>query len=160
KNDILWKGVLEEVFDDMLQFIFPHANKELDLQQGVEFLDKELSEMYPEPGKASSTRFVDKLVKVFTQEGEEQWMLVHVEVQGWNDPQFPKRMFTYYYRILDRYARPVTAIAIFSGADGKKMSNKFEDHCLGTHIYYQYNTLCLADYDDQALASDKNPFAL
>lgn len=57
--------MLEEVFMDLLRFIDPHIDKELDLSRGVEFLDKELAEMYPEPEKKSSTRVVDKLVKVY-----------------------------------------------------------------------------------------------
>jgi hypothetical protein len=27
KNDILWKGMLEEVFDDLLRFVFPRADR-------------------------------------------------------------------------------------------------------------------------------------
>ena len=46
-NDILWKVMLEEVFDDLLTFLFPKANQVFDLERGFEFLDKELVEMYP-----------------------------------------------------------------------------------------------------------------
>lgn len=67
----MWKVVLEEVFDDLLRFIFPDADQIYDLERGFEFLDKELAEMYPEPGKGSATRFADKLVKVFRRDGEE-----------------------------------------------------------------------------------------
>ena len=160
KYDILWKGILEEVFDDMLRFIFPEIDKELDMQRGFEFLDKELSEMYPEPEKVSHTRVVDKLAKVYTWEGEERWMLIHIEVQGKNEPTFPNRMFQYYYRTLDRCKRPVTAIAIFTGRDGKKIPDRFEHHCLGTHLVYQFNTMWIMDYPDEILAASDNPFAI
>ncbi len=49
KNDILWKGMLEEVFDDLLRFIFPKADQIFEMKRGFEFLEKELGEMYPEP---------------------------------------------------------------------------------------------------------------
>jgi hypothetical protein len=160
KNDILWKGILEKVFDDLLRFIFPDAEKELDLRRGFEFLDKELNEMYPHPDRPSQTRFVDKLVKAYRKDGLERWMLVHIEIQGEKDPHFARRMFQYYYRILDRYDRPVTAIAIFTGRDSKKMPDRFEDHCMGTHQVYQYNTLRIADYPDEDLSASENPFAL
>jgi len=39
-------------------------------------------------------------------------MLVHVEMQGYNDAEFSKRMFTYFYRILYKYNKRVTSIAI------------------------------------------------
>ncbi len=99
KSDILWKGMLEEVFDDLLRFIFPDADQLFDLTKGFEFLNRELAELYPEPDKESSTRFVDKLVKVFRRDGSEEWLLTHVEVQGQPDPTFAERMFRYFYYV-------------------------------------------------------------
>jgi len=54
--------------------------------------------MYPEPEKESDTRFADKLIKVFNRQGEEDWILVHIEVQGDTSKrvQFTERMFRYY----------------------------------------------------------------
>lgn len=83
--DILWKGMLEEVFEDLLRFVDPGIDKNLDFDHGVEFLDKELAEMYPEPEKKSSTRIVDKLVKVHLRGGDERWMLLHVIVSLGNE---------------------------------------------------------------------------
>ena len=160
RYDPLWKSVLEEVFDDFLRFVFPNADKELDLRKGVDFLDKELVAMDPEPENPGSTRYADKLVKVFLRNGKERWILVHVEIQGYHDPEFSWRMFRYYYRILDRFSNPVTAIAIFSGGDGEKMPASFEDQCLGTRLLYQYNTIRVLDYPDKDLEQSQNPFAL
>jgi hypothetical protein len=68
-NDILWKGVLEGVFDDFLRFVYPDAEQAFDMDRGFEFLDKELAEMYPEPEKKAATRLVDQLVKIFRKDG-------------------------------------------------------------------------------------------
>jgi hypothetical protein len=164
RNDILWKGILERVFDDFLRFVYPTADKEFDMKRGFGFLDKELEGMYPEPEKGADTRFVDKLVKVFRLDGKEEWMLVHIEVQGETKavdrPLFGERMFRYFYRIYDRYEMPVTAIAIFTGTDGKRMPGKFEYECMRTRLTYEFNTLCLLDYPDESLKNNDNPFAL
>ncbi|HVW59697.1 MAG TPA: hypothetical protein VHC48_06675, partial [Puia sp.] len=98
KSDILWKVVLEEVFDDLLRFIFPDADQVYDMERGFEFLEKELAEMYPEPDKGSDTRFADKLVKVFHRDGEEEWVLMHIEIQGdtYSRQEFSERMFRYF----------------------------------------------------------------
>ena len=154
--------MLEEVFDDLLRFVFQMADQIIDMNRGFEFLDKELAEMYPEPEKDSDTRFVDKLVKVFRVDGQEEWFLVHIEVQGETDDraEFAKRMFRYFYRILDRDRKLVTAIAIFTGADGNRMPDRYEYEFLNTRLVYQYNTLCILDYSDEELASNENPFAL
>jgi hypothetical protein len=139
------------VFDDFLRFVFPDADKELDLKKGFDFLDKELGEMYPEPEKAGRTRYVDKLVKVHKRNGQEGLILVHVEVQGYHDPEFAQRMFTYYFRILDRFALPVTAVAIYPGPNGIAMPDRFEDECLGTRLTYEYRTLTVSHDQDEML---------
>jgi hypothetical protein len=163
RNDILWKGILERIFDAFLRFIYPAADGVFDMEKGFGFLDKELEEMYPEPGKDTDTRYVDKLVKVFRRDGKEEWMLIHIEVQGETKaadrPLFGERMFRYFYRIYDRYNRPVTAIAIFTGTDGHRLPCKFEYECMKTRLTFEYNTLCLLDYSDEKLLHSDNPFA-
>src|ERR1700709_304947 len=99
-------------FDDFLRFFYPDANKLFDIGKGFEYLDKELEQLFPPESEDYAVRYVDKLVKVFTREGNEEWILVHVEVQGYTDKDFAKRMFQYYYRILDKYDKPITAFAI------------------------------------------------
>ena len=48
--------------------------------KGHEFLDKELQHVVRDA--ELGRRYADKLVKVFTHDGAETWVLVHVEVQG------------------------------------------------------------------------------
>jgi predicted transposase YdaD len=162
-KDTLWKGLLEWVFDDLLRFVFPNADKEFDMQRGFGFLDKELAEMYPEPQKQTDVRIVDKLVKVFRKDGQEEWVLVHIEVQGETKkedrPLFSERMFRYFYRCLDRYRKPVTAIALFTGPDARRMPVSYKYAYLNTRLHYEYNTLCILDYSDKELGESKNPFA-
>jgi hypothetical protein len=162
KKDALWKSVLEEVFDDMLRFVFPDAERIFDIGRGFEFLDKELCELYPEHAMVTDTLFVDKLVKVFCFSGKEQWLLCHVEVQGdtRRPKEFGERMFRYYYRILDRWHRPVTAVAFFTGGDNRRMPELFTTEFLGTELRFRYNTLRLDDYAEEELLSSSNPFAL
>jgi hypothetical protein len=69
------------------------------MEKGVVFLDKELSELFPELEKQGGNRFVDMLVKVFLKNGNEEWILVHIEIQGGSDKNFAERMFQYWYRI-------------------------------------------------------------
>jgi predicted transposase/invertase (TIGR01784 family) len=159
KYDILWKGMIENVMEDLLLFIDPDIGKELDLGRGFEFLDKELAEMYPEPEKPSNTRIVDKLVKVFLRDGSERWMLLHVEVQGNNDKNFARRMFEYFIRLASKYGHPVAAIAVLTGKVCKEMPTVYEDRCLWMRARYEYKTLCITDYPDEMLKASTNPFA-
>ena len=162
-RDILWKGLLEWVFDDLLRFVFPEADKEFDMQQGFTYLDKELAELYPEPEREIDIRRVDKLVKAFRKDGREEWILIHIEVQGETKSKdraiFPERMFRYFYRCFDRYKKPVAAIAIFTGPDARRMPDRYEYIFMNTRLEYHYNTLCILDYSEKELAESDNPFA-
>lgn len=90
-------------------------------------------------------------------------MLIHIEVQdktkSRDRPFFPERMFRYFYRCFDRYRKPVAAIAIFTGPDGKRLPDSFEYVFMKTRLHYYYNTLCILDYSDKELGESDNPFA-
>lgn len=159
KEDLLWKGVLEEVFDDFLRFVSPTEISDLDLEKGFEFLDKELEQVFPPEEDSHAIKIVDKLVKVFTKSGAEEWILVHIEVQGRYQVDFSKRMFTYFYRILDKYNRPITAYAIFTEAVLKKRSDTFEAAFMGTSVRYTFNTYKISSQSEQELSASNNPFA-
>src|SRR6195952_1611159 len=127
--------------------------------KGFQFLDKELEQLFPTE-ESDAPKFIDKLVKVFTKGGEEEWMLIHIEVQGYNDKDFAKRMFTYFYRILDRYGKPVTAIAIFSDTNKQFHPKVYEYNYLGTRNTFRFKTYKILDQDAAVLAKDDNPFAI
>ena len=101
--DSPWKEILEAYFPDFMAFFFPQAAAEIDWTRGFETLDKELAQVVQDA--ELGRRYADKLLKVFLADGSEEWLLVHIEVQGQREAAFPQRMFTYAYRLYDRYAR-------------------------------------------------------
>ena len=162
KSDILWKVIMEEVFPDLLRFIYPDADDEYNMERGFEFLDKELAELNPQPDKEKDSRFADKLVKVYHRDGVEEWVLLHVEVQGDTQDRdaFAERMYTYFYRIRDRYpGRLVSALAIFTGENGNRMPGKYSYEYRSTKLTYEYPTMSILDYSDEELDKSSNPFA-
>ena len=86
-------------------------------------------------------------------------MLLLIEVQGKNKIDFARRMYEYYIRIFAKHGSLIAAIAVMTGKDGKKMPAAYEDRCLWMRARYEYKTLCIADYDDEALERNMNPFA-
>ncbi len=60
-KDVLWKGIIEDCFPDLMAFFYPEVLPLLDLNE-FEFLDKELQQLFPE--SADSRRYADKLVKI------------------------------------------------------------------------------------------------
>jgi len=161
KSDILWKVIMEEVFADLLRFLFADADQVYNMERGFEYLDKELAEMDPQPEEEKDTRFADKLVKVYHRNGEEEWILLHVEIQAdtHKRAEFSERMYQYFYRIRDRYKKPVSAVAIFTGPNGREMPCQYVYEYRETRLIYQYPTLSIADFSDEDLAKSNNPFA-
>jgi predicted transposase YdaD len=159
QDDILWKGIIEDMPTHFLQFFFPDAANVLDFNRGFDFLDKELEELFP-VYNPNHPRFVDKLIKAFNKEGREEWILIHVEVQGYQDQEFSLRMYTYFYRLFDRYHKPITALAIFTDNNPGFNPRQFDYQFLGTSLSYKFNTYKILEQDEASLADHPNPFAL
>ncbi|MCF0071151.1 hypothetical protein LZD49_11780 [Dyadobacter sp. CY261] len=160
RDDTLWKSILEDIFDDFLLFFDPQADAIFDFSKDFEYLDKELEQLFPPEDNLYQTRFVDKLVKVHCKNGDNEWILVHIEVQGYHDPHFSQRMFTYYSRILDKYNKPVTAFAIFTDGNEAFRPCEYYREFMGTSILYRYNAFKILDQDDEMLRDSNNPFAI
>ncbi|NET56118.1 MAG: hypothetical protein F6K47_08070 [Symploca sp. SIO2E6] len=92
--DSPWKEALESYFPEFMAFFFHKIHTQIDWQRQWEFLDKELQQVVrdAEVGR----RFVDKLVKVWRRNGQQTWVLLHVEVQGSKESVFPNRMYVYH----------------------------------------------------------------
>ena len=82
-QDSAWKDIIEVLLEEFLEFFFPKIHGSIDFSKGYTFLDKEFQKILTtsETGK----RYADKLVKVYLVSGEEKWLLVHVEVQGYRE---------------------------------------------------------------------------
>ena len=108
--DSPWKEILQYYFSDFMAFFFPIAYQDIEWSRKYENLDKELQKVVrnSELGK----RVADKLVKVWLKDGEESWILVHVEIQSQKESDFAKRMYVYNYRIFDKHNHSVVSLAI------------------------------------------------
>jgi predicted transposase YdaD len=160
KNDILLKSAFEEAFPDLLRFFFEDADNIFKMERGFQFMDKELSELFPELEKQGGSRFVDMLVKTYLKTGAEEWILVHIEIEAGAAKTFAKRMFQYYYRIFDRFEVEVAALAVFTGGKNQFRPTQYRKDFLGTKITYEYKAYGIQDHSEKQLLDMNNPFAL
>ncbi len=156
-KDELWKGIIEELFEDFLHFFFPEFVHEVDFTKPYTFLDKELQQLLP--ASESQNRRVDVLVKVFLKSGAEKWLLIHVEVQGYEDKNFPKRMYVYNYRIYDRFEAAIVALAILTDENPDYRPSCYEVQTWNTKIRYEFQTYKLLEHDISEFELSNNPFA-
>ena len=159
RDDSLWKALIEELADDFLKFFFVEANEIINFNRKITFLDKELEQIYPNTQDEFNPKYVDKLIKVFTKKGKEEWILIHVEVQGSSDKNFANRMFTYHSRIWDKYRKPLTALAILTDKNKNFRPSFFENRFMGNHILYEFNFYKILDAKIEDLDRNTNPFA-
>lgn len=159
-HDSPWKGALEVFFKPFMDFLYPQIAELIDWQQPVEFLDKELQKITRK--SKNSRRYADKLVKVHFLNGSEKWILIHIEVQGAPEVDFAERMFIYYYRIRDRYQKPVISLALLTDTQPSFRPKHYSDTIAGCSIRFEFETVKLLDWQDKTdqLLQHDNPFGL
>jgi hypothetical protein len=143
-----------------MQFFFPHIYDEIDWSRGYDFLDQELQQVVrdAELGK----RLADKLVKVWKHGGEETWVLIHAEIQNQEESDFSKRIFVYYYRLLDRYDRPIVSLAILGDDRKSWRPQPYQAELWGCEVNFRFPIVKLMDYENRwaELEASANPFAI
>jgi hypothetical protein len=157
--DSPWKEALDVYFEPFVALVFPQVHRQIDWSRGYESLDKEFQQVVREA--EVGRRYVDKLVKVWTKEGIECWVLIHVEVQTTRDPEFPERMYVYNYRVFDRYKKPVASLAVLADDDPEWRPTKFHNTLFGCEAGIRFPGVKLLDFaaHEATLEASSNPFA-
>jgi hypothetical protein len=157
--DSPWKEALDAYFEPFLALLFSEVHRQIDWSRGYESLDKELQQVVREA--ELGRRYVDKLVKAWTKDGVECWVLIHVEVQTTREADFPKRMYVYNYRIFDRYNRPVASLAVLADDSPTWWPTDFRSSLFGCEAGIRFPTVKLLDFaaHTATLEASTNPFA-
>jgi hypothetical protein len=157
--DSPWKEALDAYFELFLALLFPEVHAQIDWSRGWESLDKEFQQVVRE-GEVGR-RYVDKLAKVWTKDGAECWVLVHVEVQTAREADFPRRMYVYNYRIFDRYNRDVASLAVLADDDPDWRPTEYRASVLGCERLLRFPVVKLLDFaaHEAVLEASGNPFA-
>lgn len=158
-HDTPWKTIIKELFEDFIAFFLPAAYELIDFNKPAQFLEQELHKIVADKIKKGKV-INDKLVKVYLKDGSEKWILIHIEIQSSFETNFSKRMFTYFYRIFDKYDQEVTALAIYTGKKVPRAYNTFQYDFLGTESYYKFNTYQIRKAQEADLLKSNNIFAL
>ncbi len=157
RRDILWKSIIEDLFEDLMSFFYAGLVNELDLSR-VEFMDKELQQLFPESNRG--TRHADQLVKVAWKNGADLWLWIHIEVQGYHDKKFEERMFRYYYRVFERYGKAVEGLALLTDTRTAYRPSQYLQVGVKSKIQYDFYSVKVIDLDTNELEASDNPFAL
>ncbi|MBW4570448.1 MAG: DUF4351 domain-containing protein [Tolypothrix carrinoi HA7290-LM1] len=158
-NDSPWKEILSAYFPQAMQFFFPQTAELINWELQYEFLDKEFQQIAREAEQGR--RYADKLVKVWLLQGQEIWLLIHVEIQAKSEDTFAQRMFSYNLRIFDRFAKGAISLAILCDTDPTWRPNQYSYNYPDTRLNFEFGTVKLLDYQNRwtELEASDNPFA-
>lgn len=159
-QDSAWKDILRQYFPEAITFFFPETAARIDWGRPYEFLDKEFAQIAPEAEVGK--RYADQLVKVWLKQGEEAWLLLHVEVQAKAEAKFAARMFGYHIKIFERFGRHATGLAILCDGNARWRPEAYHVSQPDLELLFRFGQVKLLDYHDRwdELEQSSNPFAV
>ena len=155
--DSPWKEAISIYFQDFMRFFFPDIHADIDWGRGFDFLDTELQQIKRET--ETGRRDADKLVKLWRRNGEETWVLLHVEVQSQAQSEFAERMYIYNSRLFDTYRRPVVSLAVLADERPSWRPHRYVRTLWGCDAILEFPIVKLLDYNVSTLGQNPNPFA-
>ncbi len=155
-----WKEAIDWYFEAFIDFFFAPITDLIDWSRGFEFLDKELQKIAPDAFEGRGT--VDKLARVWLNDGSEGHVFVHIEVQNQHQTQFSERMYTYHHRLRDRYGRMPISLAILGDESPHWKPDSFSEECGGCRIDFRFPIAKLLEWEgrDKEMLASANPFAV
>ncbi|MEY3242827.1 MAG: hypothetical protein RIR11_4266 [Bacteroidota bacterium] len=156
--DTYWKEILD-LIEPATRFFLPALHQQVDWSIDYISLEQELRNLYAR--KKGRVKRTDKLFRFKLLNGEDHYLLFHLEIEAFPTALFPERMFEYFIRHRFKYSNtPITMLAIFVGDKPTKPLQSYSVDCFGTECTLKYNTFSVAAQTEQQLLESDNPFAL
>jgi hypothetical protein len=158
-TDSPWKEAIERYFAFLMALFFPHMYAAIDWTRGYTFLDTELQQIKRD--SALGKRVADKLVQVYLKNGDQAWILIHIEVQAQAEATFEYRMYIYHSRIFDHYQHEIVSLAILGDDNPRWRPDTYRHERWGCELTFRFPTVKLLDYRERwdELEQSHNPFA-
>ena len=154
-HDRLFKELISTFFLEFIALFLPEVSAYID--GGVlEFLDKEIF-----TDVTSGERHEVDLVAKVRFKGDPTFFLVHVENQAQPQPNFGKRMFTYFARLYEKHDLPIYPIVLFTydyprTLEPEIFTLRFPDRLV---LDFRFRVIQLARLNWEEFARRENPVA-
>jgi hypothetical protein len=158
--DTPWKSAVMAYFREFMAFFFPRVHDAIDWRREYSFLDQELAQVVRDA--KLGRRRIDKLVRVTGKDGDARLLYLHLEIQRSREKDFAERIFTYYYRLYDRFRCPIATLVVLADPYPAWRPDCFQCELFGCEAGIRFPTVKLLDFWphlDQLLSSN-NAFAL
>ncbi len=158
--DSPWKEALDIYFESFLELCFPWIHADIDWARGYESLDTDLREVTRDA--ETGNRLADKLVKVWLHDGEEVFVLIHIEIQSQYQKIFPKRIYVYNHRLFDKNDHEIISLVVLGDDDPNWRPTSFGYSRWRFNTNTEYPMVKLLDFQSRwsELERSLNPFAV
>jgi hypothetical protein len=158
-QDTIWKEALVEYLPDFMALCFPIIYHDIDWHGNIAFLDKELQQLLPDDEQGK--QITDLLVQLHRFNGEENYFLIHIEIQGYSQDNFAQRLFLYNVRLMLRHKEPVVSLVIYTDANEEFRPTYYEVRYWNFYHEFGFPIVKLLDFREHwdNLENDTNPFA-
>ncbi len=158
-HDNPWKQIFTDFFEEGIQFITPSLWLMIDWSRGYEFLEQELYEI--KKTRFRGAKLCDKLAKVWLLNGEELFLLVHVEIESNPKVGFALRFFWYRILILDKHkTERIYSLAIYTGNPSPNQVKEYKFQLIDNEISFKFPAIKVWELSERALAKSDSVFAL
>jgi hypothetical protein len=157
-QDELWKAIVPTLWAPFLRFCLEDWVDEIDFTRKPDFLDKELKRIMLRA--KSKNRTVDFLMRIYLKDGTTKFFLLHIEVQGYPDPEFRKRVFQYYYRISDLLQEDIETLVIMIDDDPEWRPDEYVHKFGQTKVHFSFRMFKLLDNPPPYAGKEDNPFSV
>ena len=156
ESDNAWKDILHHHFKDFLALFFPRIHADIDWSRPIEFLDKELEPLIPEALKGKA--LADKLVKVHLRKGGGPALIfIHVEVQGYADPELKVRMLRYNLLFRERYGEDVVSLVVLTDSNRRYRPSAYVYSRWSFRLRMTFPVVKLLDFKGREAELERNP---
>ena len=157
-QDELWKAIVPLLWAPFIRFCMEDWVDKIDFTKKPIFLDKELKRL--RLMAKSKNRAVDFLMRLHLKDGTTKTFLLHIEVQGYPDEKFGKRVYQYYYRIGDILDEPVETLVIMIDDDPIFRPNEYRQVFGQTEMTFKFRMFKLLDNPPPYYGKEDNPFSV
>lgn len=158
--DSPWKIALDNYLEEFIDFYFPKISQLIDWSVEPKSLDNELQAVVKDSELGRNR--ADKLVEVTLKTGNKRLLNIHIEVQSQQDASFERRMFTYFYRIFDKYGEMLLSLAVLADTSPNWQPSSYRQQQITSEINFNFASVKLLNYESQLeeLKNTNNAFAL
>ena len=160
--DGFYKDLIDRFLYQLLRRAVPELYDKANTDVKHRLLDTEFTDILNTGDREirTSPHFADLVIEVPLKDGDNAYIILHVEAQhGHGGGNLAERMNYYRSLIHAHYRKEPVALAIIAGS--RRINERCYSHShFGTEVIYRYNNLVLAELDDEELKASDNPIDL